>query len=240
MGDGVRAWSPAEAAALGPGARHYRAFVGPPERYDLIGASQFALLFLLGLREHHRVLDFGCGSLRFGRLAVPYLLADRYFGIEPEAWLVEDGFSRELGLDARALKRPRFSYNDDYRCDVFGERFDFVMAQSVFSHTGSEPATKALRSMAGTLAPGGLVVANWWFASPEAGPDPASVDWVYPGCVPFEEQAVSRMAEAAGLVARTCRWPHPLLTWVLMAAREEDLPSEAFCAALGVPPSARA
>jgi hypothetical protein len=53
--------------------QHHRAFVGQPQRYDVAAASQFALLFLLGLREHHRVLDFGCGSLRLGRLLIPYL-----------------------------------------------------------------------------------------------------------------------------------------------------------------------
>lgn len=73
-----------DAHELEAGDRHYRAFVGPLDRYDLLGAGQMALLYLLGLREHHRVLDFGCGSLRLGRLLIPYLRPGRYFGIEPE------------------------------------------------------------------------------------------------------------------------------------------------------------
>ncbi len=58
--------------ALRPGDEHYSAYVGPPALYDLMGASQFRLLTALGLRERHSVLDFGCGSLRAGRLLLPY------------------------------------------------------------------------------------------------------------------------------------------------------------------------
>ena len=52
----------------------YREYVGTSERYDIGGAIQFNLLTTLGLREHHRLLDVGCGSLRAGRLFIPYLL----------------------------------------------------------------------------------------------------------------------------------------------------------------------
>jgi hypothetical protein len=66
--DEVRSLDYAAAANLPTGAQHYRAYVGPPDRFDFMSATQFALLFALGLRDHHRVLDFGCGSLRLGRL----------------------------------------------------------------------------------------------------------------------------------------------------------------------------
>ena len=36
-----------------PGDAHYRAYVGPPEDYDLIAAMAFNLLTTLGLRQHH-------------------------------------------------------------------------------------------------------------------------------------------------------------------------------------------
>src|ERR1017187_6689363 len=68
---------------LAAGAHHYRAYVGLPERYDTLAVLQFKVLTDLGLREHHTVLDVGCGSLRLGRLLLPYLLPDRYVGVEP-------------------------------------------------------------------------------------------------------------------------------------------------------------
>src|SRR5690242_11872125 len=72
---------------LGAGDPHYRSFVGPPERYDLLAALQFNLLTSLGLREYHSLLDIGCGSLRAGRLFMTYLLPGNYCGVEPEQWL---------------------------------------------------------------------------------------------------------------------------------------------------------
>ena len=48
------------------------------------GARPFKLLYPPEPREIHRLLDFGCGSLRLGRMAIPYLLEGHYFGIEPE------------------------------------------------------------------------------------------------------------------------------------------------------------
>jgi SAM-dependent methyltransferase len=212
----------------------HRSFVGQPQRYDLAGGSQFALLFLLGLREQHRLLDFGCGSLRLGRLAIPYLQPDRYFGIEPEAGLIEDGFAHELGQDVRALKRPRFDHNRDYRVDVFGERFDFIIAQSVFSHTGERPAARALAAFAGSLAPGGLIVSNWLLGPETAGPPVATTDWVYPECVEFTPARIAALAVGAGLGVRACPWLHPELRWFVMG-READLPSRQQMAALQIP-----
>ena len=47
------------------GSHHYRAFVGPPQKYDLVAANQFNLLTSLGLREYHYFLDIGCGNGAF-------------------------------------------------------------------------------------------------------------------------------------------------------------------------------
>jgi len=46
---------PQESLGVGlkPGDAHYRAYVGPPEDYDLIAAMTFNLLTTLGLRQHH-------------------------------------------------------------------------------------------------------------------------------------------------------------------------------------------
>lgn len=217
---------------------HHRAFVGQPQRYDVAAASQFALLFLLGLREHHRVLDFGCGSLRLGRLLIPYLASGRYFGIEPETRLVEAGFAEELGQDARTLKRPRFDDNADYDVGVFGERFDFIIAQSVFSHAGAGPTARGLKAFAGNLAPGGLIVANWLLGHETRGAPVETAGWVYPECVEFLPGRILQLAEAAGLKTAACPWPHPELHWFVMARNEADLPGRERMRALQVgPPS---
>ena len=100
---------------LSAGSHDYRAFVGPPENYDLVSAMQFNLLTLLGLKEHHFLLDVGCGSLRGGKLFIPYLVAEHYFGIEPEQWLIEEGLRHEIGDDIMDIKRPVLQ--DNPPCD---------------------------------------------------------------------------------------------------------------------------
>lgn len=235
----VRDFTVEQAAALAPGDLHYRAFVGPTYRYDLIGAQQFALLYLLGLREAHRLLDFGCGSLRLGRMAIPYLLEGRYFGIEPEPWLIEDGFARELGEDARRVKAPRFDHNTEYRTDVFGTRFDFIIAQSIFSHTGEAASRRALESFRGSLAPGGLIVVNWMVGEEQPQFDPDTSDWVYPECVTFRPERIERIAAEAGLAIRACPWWHPGLNWYVLGHSEADLPPPEFLASLAIQPLSR-
>jgi hypothetical protein len=74
-----------DAKTLASGSQHHMAYVGPPTQYDAMAATQFRLLTTLGLREHHRLLDFGGGSLRAGRLLIPYLQPGNYYGIEPRA-----------------------------------------------------------------------------------------------------------------------------------------------------------
>src|SRR3984893_18959417 len=97
---------------LKPGDPQYRAYVGPPEDYDLVAAMTFNLLTTLGLRQHHSLLDVGCGSLRIGRLLIPYLNRGKYFGVEPNEWLVEQGIKRELGEALVQIKSPRCFFTD--------------------------------------------------------------------------------------------------------------------------------
>src|SRR5580765_1750864 len=116
---------------LKPGHPQYRAYVGPPEDYDLIAAMAFNLLTTLGLRQHHSLLDIGCGSLRIGRLLIPYLNRRKYFGVEPNEWLVDEGIRRELGETLVQIKRPAFFFSESP--DTISQAkisFDFALALS--------------------------------------------------------------------------------------------------------------
>src|SRR6266480_2601057 len=120
---------------LKPGDAHYRAYVGPPEDYDLVAAMAFNLLTTLGLRQYHSLLDVGCGSLRIGRLLIPYLNQGKYFGVEPNEWLVEQGIKLELGKGLVQIKRPTFFFSDSPETIAAAKvSFDFAVAQSIFSH----------------------------------------------------------------------------------------------------------
>ena len=210
------------AKSLPSGGEHYTAYVGPPSQYDFMGATQFALLCSLGLREHHKVLDFGCGSLRGGRLLIPYLNPGCYFGIEPNAWLIEDAIERQLGQDIIKIKRPHFSHSSAFVTDVFGERFDFIIAQSIFSHSGPEMTARALRSLAVSLAPGGLCAVTFI-----EGDSDTPEGWHYPGVVKYRRDKICELLSGNGVAGIPVPWFHPRQQWWVLAMNESDLPSPA-------------
>ena len=198
------------------GAHHYRAYVGPPEKYDLVGAMQFNLLTHLGLREFHYLLDIGCGSLRAGRLFIPYLLSGHYYGIEPQSWLVEEGLNKELGREILQLKRPVFSHDSDFNCLRFDQKFDFVVAQSIFSHASPAQIHQCLGEVDQSLQPTGVLAAT--FVAGKV--DYQGEGWVYPECVTYTLKQMKQFAGAHNLIAETIDWPHPNgQTWLLIRRR---------------------
>ena len=206
----------AESLALDarPGDAHYRAYVGPPRDYDLVAAMGFGLLVHLGMRQQHRVLDIGCGSLRIGRLLIPYLNRGGYTGLEPNGWLVEEGIEREVGRDQVRIKAPEFVVADTARSLIArGARFDYMLAQSIFSHTGPDLLDRWLGEAAQLLDDAGTLVATYL----EGDEDPAETGWIYPGCVLFRRDTMDAMAARHGLQFVPLDWHHPRQRWALFA-----------------------
>ncbi len=204
---------------LKPGDAHYRAYVGPPEDYDLIAAMTFNLLTTLGLRQHHSLLDVGCGSLRIGRLLIPYLNRGKYFGVEPNQWLVDEGIKRELGEALLEIKRPEFFFSDSPEAIAQAKiSFNFVVAQSIFSHCGLDLIKGWLSAISRSLAEDGALVAT--FLPGEE--DSPTKGWIYPGCVNYRPATLRQAAAEAGLRFELLEWKHPRQTWALFAASKFD------------------
>jgi cyclopropane fatty-acyl-phospholipid synthase-like methyltransferase len=174
----------------------------------------FNLLTTLGLRENHRLLDVGCGSLRCARLLIPYLNAGNYVGVEPNRWLIEDGIANETGADQIRLKEPQFFFNDDFHFDeTFGE-FDFALAQSIFSHASLEQIDRCLLSVSQRLKENGALVATFMLGEQ----DYEGSAWTYPGCVYYREATIEQLARKHGLSYTRLDWLHPHgQIWFLMA-----------------------
>lgn len=222
-------------ADLKAGDDHYMAYVGPPAQYDFMGATQFRLLCTLGLRASHDLLDFGCGSLRAGRLFISYLDVGRYHGIEPNKWLIEDSIANQVGADLIRLKQPHFDYNSDFATDVFGKPFDFIVAQSIFSHTGRDLIDATLKNFQASLKPDGLVACTFV----EGSADFDGSGWVYSGrpdynfhpsgkrgSVRYRASSIEQFAEAADLFACRIPWYHPRQAWYLLAKDQSRLPTK--------------
>jgi cyclopropane fatty-acyl-phospholipid synthase-like methyltransferase len=202
------------------GDSHYRAYVGPPGDYDLVAAMSFGLLTVLGLRQHHRVLDIGCGSLRVGRLLIPYLNRGGYTGIEPHAWLVEEGARSETGHEQLELKQARFVYADnaDELVDA-GASFHFALAQSIFSHCGPDLLDQWLAQVSRLLEPDGALIATYLPSED----DTQERGWIYPDCVSYRPATIAEHAGRHGLQALDLDWRHPRQRWVLMARPGFDM-----------------
>lgn len=201
------------------GARHYKAYVGPPGSYDLVSAMQFNLMTLLGLREHHTLLDLGCGSLRGGKLFIPFLLPRHYFGIEPEQWLIEEGIRKELGQDLIRIKRPTFSNDRNFTLSVFNEKFDFILAQSIFSHASETQIRRCLSEASKVMKTTSIFAASFLRGEKNY----SGNKWVYPWSVTYTLDRMVQLSKEHGLVCKSLDWPHPnLLSWLLIVRPENE------------------
>ncbi len=196
--------SPASAESSGEHPAAHREFVGPPEKYDLASAGQFNLLTALGLRQQHTLLDIGCGSLRGGRLFIPYLERGKYFGIEPEQWLIDQGVETELGGDLVAIKQPSFSNDTNFTLTAFGRKFDYMLAQSIFSHATQAQIRRCFSQAKQALEPSGIFAATYFPGET----DYEGAEWVYPGRVCYTVEHFAKLAADEGLLCRPLSWTH--------------------------------
>jgi len=148
---------------------NYRQAVGPEDKYDLIGAHQFCVLVREGLREWHKLLDIGCGSLRGGRLFIPYLQWNGYYGTDPNTDLIDEALRNEIGYDITDIKEPSFVEDSEFRLlDVAANfwfmddpAFDFILAQSIFSHSTQAQTATCIAEVAKVLKPTGKFLATF-------------------------------------------------------------------------------
>jgi len=204
---------------LKPGDPHYRAYVGPPEDFDLVAAMTFNLLTTLGLRQQHSLLDVGCGSLRIGRLLIPYLNKGKYFGIEPNEWLVREGIQRETGETLIRIKEPKFLFSDSPKILSQAEvAFDFAVAQSIFSHCGLELIAQWLSGISQSLSESGALIATFLVGNE----DSQESGWIYPECVKFRPSTLKNLAAQANLRFEMLNWKHPRQQWALFAKPRFD------------------
>ena len=202
-----------------PGDHHYRAYVGDPRHYDLVSAVTFQILTLLGLRETHSVLDIGCGSLRNARLLIPYLNAGNYFGVEPDQWLVDEGIRLETGSSQIKVKRPTFSFRSDLNDFPKEQTFDYILLQSIFSHSGPDVLSTWLDQLAPRMHTDSLMVGTYYKQSQ----DGLQTGWVYPGLVPYRQETFAGYFESRNVIFNEIEWPHPRQQWFVASRSKVDV-----------------
>jgi SAM-dependent methyltransferase len=184
--------------------KEHRSYVGPGESYDLIAAMTFNLLTSYGLRGHHRVLDIGCGSLRNGRLLIQYLDAGNYVGVEPNYWLLDDAMKYETGNEIMEMKQTTFIV--DNKIEKYDNYFDYVFAQSIFSHAGFDIMGSWFQDIKRVLKPDGFCFFTY-FKSVHS--DKSKTGWAYPDCVKHCIEDIKFLADELSMEAFDIYVPHP-------------------------------
>jgi len=119
---------------------------GPVQWFEAVGRMCLIVLLKNGLYPESKVLDIGCGALRGGYWLVNFLNPGCYFGIEPSKEMVDIGIENFLGPDLVRRKHPRFDFNDEFDFTVFGEKFDYFIARSIWTHASKPQIERMLDS----------------------------------------------------------------------------------------------
>ncbi len=98
------------------------------------GREQFVYLLNAGLHPDSKVIDIGCGILRAGYWLIHFLEPGCYCGIESHTGRLETGIRVVLEPEILETRRPRFDTNPRFDTSVFGERFDYFLAYSIWTH----------------------------------------------------------------------------------------------------------
>jgi SAM-dependent methyltransferase len=199
---------------------NYKKFVGPLKRYDFMSKTQFNLLSTFGLRSYHKLLDFGCGSLRAGKLFIPFLNKNNYFGQDPNETLINKGINKELGQSIINIKAPNFSNVSNFKVG-FNLKFDFILAQSIFTHTNKSNIKTMLNSFYNNLKNDGKIFVTILEGKDYEGKE----DWIYPNSVSISPKTIKKMFNDANLFSKRLFWFHPAQTWYVLTKKKANLPS---------------
>lgn len=144
------------------------------EQFVASGVQLAELLFRLGLRPEHALLDVGCSV---GRLPIGLLNGTDFRG----TYVGFDVMKKQVGWASRnltpAAPRYQFRYVDvrnnrynprgtvepqDFRFPVSADRFHMACLFSIFTHFYRDDIKLYLSELYRTLRPGGTVVATWF------------------------------------------------------------------------------
>jgi ubiquinone/menaquinone biosynthesis C-methylase UbiE len=166
-----------ERAALRLPRIHLQRQVGRDRVFHEVPVFFLARMNMAGLRPDHDMLDIGCGCGRVARCLCDYLEPSSQcegFDIMANAiaWCRENitpahpnfGFTPTPLHNTAYRSDPSLPEADTFRFPYDDGSFDFVAAQSVFSHLTPDSAANYIRETAGVLRPGGIACTTWfWF-----------------------------------------------------------------------------
>ena len=195
--------------------------------WEQLGTLQFEFLRAQGLRPHHTLLDLPCGSLRAGVRFIPYLDPGHYWGVDRNAELIQAGIEIELPRVHVDAQRAHFIVSETFDLSGIPVDFDFVLAQSLFTHLPLNSIARCIASVVRRLKPGGRFYATYFEAPSETSFDPVLQPGGVTTCADADPYhytfaTLARVAEAVGAHAeRIGEWNHPRGQMMLVLTRAE-------------------
>lgn len=129
--------------------------------WEAMGELQLKFMKEQGLQPDHELLDVGCGSLRGGLYYIKYLQDGKYSGFDINPSLIRAG-EAELKKANLISKKPMLLVNDNFQFPLFKKKFDYAIAQSVFTHLPVNVIQRCLINMEKVLNPGGKFYATFF------------------------------------------------------------------------------
>jgi ubiquinone/menaquinone biosynthesis C-methylase UbiE len=129
--------------------------------WNEIGKLQFDFMVKEGLKPHHKLLDIGCGCLRGGVWFIKYLDGYGYYGMDKNADLLEAGRreAKKAGIEGGYILTCSGNFSFGL---PFGTRFDFAIAQSLFTHLNLNEILLCLVELEKALKPEGRCYASFF------------------------------------------------------------------------------
>ncbi len=109
-----------------------------------------AALLAEGMTPQDHLLDIGCGALRLGHLAVPYLDPGHYWGTDASLALMQHGRAVELAGPDR-LPLAHLVQDADFAFPSVPSTITLAMAWGVFTHLPMGALQAALQTVADRL-----------------------------------------------------------------------------------------
>jgi cyclopropane fatty-acyl-phospholipid synthase-like methyltransferase len=142
-----------------PEASSRHGLVGPANLWEAKRRFQINFLQEVGLKPNHKLLDFGCGTLRGGLPLVDYLEPGNYYGLDVRIETLKEACNEleESGLEE---KMPTLVNCHDLSSLILTGGFDFIWAFSVLIHLADTKLEEFLSFAARNLKPDGKIFAN--------------------------------------------------------------------------------
>jgi hypothetical protein len=119
-----------------------------------------------GMKVSDSVIDYGCGSLRFGAALIEFLDADRYWGMDIDESFYRNGVDR-LPTELKAIKRPVCRVISDANlAEARKLEPRFIASWQVIPVIPPSQQDAYFRAMIGLMGPETLLVADM-FETPE-------------------------------------------------------------------------